>query len=341
MILLNILQNPDGTIAWVNIAILLVVFVIGFMINRYRSRQSIGMLSSASKEWSQKFKHAENEYKSYRSGHEAAFRQQEKLVAEMTGRVKSLEGDIKVLAEEKNKFLHRLQEREDELKNCTRQLSDWDEKMKNWELEKATQIADVTGKLRQTIAERDAAAAWEGKTHAAEDEARKARAAFADIQRKTLEFDMRLKAASEYAAKVRPLEASLRLAEEKYQKLEQEMAVAATDGDRKKELQDAMASLSKVSVEKETLGKQLTQQEQVIRTLREELNADADLRGQLRASEGELQMVRATNAALQKELAERTALITQMTETLNDVHLSSTASVPDSDIHADNSYSSL
>ena len=52
MFLLNIFQNTDGTTAWDNILILLVVFVAGYLLNRFSKQQNEKIKQSReTKEW--------------------------------------------------------------------------------------------------------------------------------------------------------------------------------------------------------------------------------------------------------------------------------------------------
>ena len=231
MIFLEIFTNADGSIAWLNIAVIILAGVIGYLIGSSPGKKQINRLKDSVREKENQLRKAENDFKSYKSGHEASFKQHERSVAEMNMRVRSLEGDIKSMADEKNRLMHKLQEKDDDIKNGSRQISNLEEKIKLLIVEEEKHLADkekliseITGKWKTTGDELTRARSWEEKVHAAEEDARKARQALADHQRRSIEFDLRLKSASEYAAKVQPLESELKAMQQKFEDYKTEFA---------------------------------------------------------------------------------------------------------------------
>ncbi|HTQ28252.1 MAG TPA: hypothetical protein VMI35_08995, partial [Puia sp.] len=223
MRLLNILLHYDGTTAWENILILLAALVAGFLLHQYLVKTKANQQFHQSlKEWENKHRQLENEFKAYKSTINSSEKTSQKSVTELSGRVKALEGDIRALSDEKNKYQHQLQAKEDELKKYSSQVVDLEDRLKTLREEKLKTEAEWNQKLKATREELDKAAAWESKVKSAEEEAQRSRAAIGHAERKKLEAELRLKATADYAGKVVPLEQELSAFKEKYSALEAE-----------------------------------------------------------------------------------------------------------------------
>ena len=237
----------------------------------------------------------------------------------MNSRVKSLEGDIKSLADEKNRLIHKLEGKDDEIKNVNRQVSALEEKIKLLLIEeekhladKDKAISDITGKWKTTGDELSRARAWEEKVHAAEEEARKAKQALADHQRRSIEFDLRLKSASEYAAKVQPLESELKAMQQQFEDYKQEVSSKdnASSG-MEEQIKTSKATIEILNKELTELKNTVASKDNINNELREKLEISKQTSGKITALEAEIKTLKETNAVLQQELAERSALIKQ------------------------------
>jgi|GEM_PF-2326841 len=320
MILLELFTNADGSIAWLNIAVMVLVAIIGYLIGNSPGKKQINRLKDSIREKENQLRKAENDFKSYKSGHEATFKQHERAVSEMNSRVKSLEGDIKSLADEKNRLFHKIEGKDEEIKNSNRQISALEEKIKlimveeeRHLAEKDKAISDITGKWKTTGDELGRARSWEEKVHAAEEDARKAKQALADHQRRSIEFDLRLKSASEYAAKVQPLESELKEMQQRFEDYKQEIA----SKDNLSSGMEEQVKASKATIE--ILNKELTELKNIVASkdsinneLRDKLEIAKQTSGKITALEAEIKTLKETNAVLQQELAERSALIKQL-----------------------------
>jgi chromosome segregation ATPase len=210
MTILNILQHSDGATAWDNILIVALAFIAGWLLHQFtfkkktdeKHRQAIAELEA-------KCKKSESEYKNYRSNIAAADKHQEKAALEANARVKALEGDIRALAEEKNKVHHQLTEKDQEIRRLLRQVSEKDDLISTIKETKARAEEEWTEKLRTSSQSLTRALAWEEKARHAEAEATRAKEAIGNAERKKLEAELRLKAVSDYAGKIGPLEKAL------------------------------------------------------------------------------------------------------------------------------------
>jgi chromosome segregation ATPase len=216
MALLNILQRLDGSLAWDNIAIVLLALVAGYLLHRWGAKNALNTKYAAIVAgWESKYKVLENEFKGYKSSLAAADKAAQKSLVDMTGRVKALEGDIRALSEEKNKFHHQVLSKDEDLKKYQSQLSVLEDRIKELRTEKEKSEASWSTKLQNLQAELTKATAWEHRVKSAEQEVHRSRTAASQAERKLLETELRLKATAEFAAKVAPLENELALAKQK------------------------------------------------------------------------------------------------------------------------------
>ncbi len=171
MAILNILQLPDGSLAWDNIAILLLALVAGYLIHRWGAKSALNnKYARIVAGWEAKYKVLENEFKGYKSSLAASDKAAQKSLLEMTARVKALEGDIRALSEEKNKFHQQLLTKEEDLEEISGPVV-WpgrpDQGMRaKWKGPKA--FWSTSG--AEPKAELTKASAWEQRVKAAEQE---------------------------------------------------------------------------------------------------------------------------------------------------------------------------
>jgi chromosome segregation ATPase len=241
MVLLNILQNSDGSFAWDNIFILVVAFVLGYLLKRVAGKQKEHRIFSKSlHEWEERYKKLEGEFKAYRSNIVSSEKHGEKSVLELSQRVKSLEGDIRALSDEKNKYHHQLMSKSEELKGYSKQVADLEDELKIIKELKIKSESEWNQKLTASNEALVRASAWEGRVRAAEDEALKARAALNMAERRKLESELRLKSTTEYAGKVVPLENELAGLKEKFAAAENELSALKKEALQREELLSAM-----------------------------------------------------------------------------------------------------
>jgi chromosome segregation ATPase len=227
MFLLNIFQHGDTTFAWDNLVILLLAAAAGYWISRYSSKKADNQKwRKAIEESESKCKRVENDFKNYKSNIGNTEKNNEKAVVEMGNRVKGLEGDIRVLSDEKNKYVHSMEEKEQEIKRLVRLMSDIDDRFRSFREEKLKAESILETKLKASGEALSKAMIWEHRVRAAEEDAQKARAAINHAERKKLEAELRLKATSDFAGRVVPMEAELKLIKDKYAALESEMDLA-------------------------------------------------------------------------------------------------------------------
>jgi hypothetical protein len=227
MVLLNILQHGDTTFAWDNLLILLLAVVAGYLLCRYTSKKAENQKWLKTIEDSEnKYKRVENEFKNYKSNIGASEKHNEKAVVDLNNRVKGLEGDIRALSDEKNKFAHGADEKDQEIKRQARMNSEMEDRFKLFKEAKSKSDANWEAKLKVSGEELSKAILWEQRVRAAEEDAQRARAAINFAERKKLEAELRLKATTEYAGKVLPLETELKILKEKYIQLENELESA-------------------------------------------------------------------------------------------------------------------
>jgi hypothetical protein len=208
--LLNIFQHLDGSTAWDTMLIILLAFIAGWMLHQYMAKRKLNSRHrKAVAEWEAKYKRLENDYKNYRANIASTEKHNDKAVIELNGRVKALEGDIRTLADEKNKAVHQLADKDQEMKRLLRQIIDKDDNITEQKAAAAKTNAEWAEKL--TVAENalTKALAWEQKAKNAEAEAARIKDAVAHAERKKLEAELRLKAVSEYAGKTGSLEMEL------------------------------------------------------------------------------------------------------------------------------------
>jgi chromosome segregation ATPase len=275
MVLLNIFQNSDGGFAWDNIIILIAAFILGYLLQRFSRKQTENRFYSRSvQEWENKYKKLENEFKTFKSNLAGSDKQSEKTAIELNQRVKSLEGDIRALSDEKNKYYHQLLSKGEELKSYSKQVSDLEDSMKTLQEIKSKSEAEWNNKFTASQDALHKAAAWEGRVRAAEEEAMKARATLNQAERRKLEAELRLKSTTEYAGKVVPLEKDLANAKEKLHALESELQASKNEIQHKNEL---MQALQRNSHEEEPLN------------------------ARIRSLEAQLELLKDNNTILQKE----------------------------------------
>jgi ParB family transcriptional regulator, chromosome partitioning protein len=207
---LAIFQHADGTMAWDNLSILALVFLSGWLLQRYATRRAMNRQHEedlAAQEV--KLKRLENEYKNYRANIGSTEKHNEKAVIELNGRVRALEGDIRVLAEEKREMHHQLAEKEQEIRRYVLQVGERDDRVAALRESRAKVEEDLTARLNHVSQALAKALVWEAKAKAAETEAARARESIGQAERKKLEAELRLKSVTEYAGKVTPLEHEL------------------------------------------------------------------------------------------------------------------------------------
>jgi chromosome segregation ATPase len=237
MVLLNIFQHGDTTFAWDNLLILLLAVIAGYLLHRYTSKKAENRKwVSAIQESENKYKRAENDFKNFKLNIAAVEKHNDKAVVELNNRVKGLEGDIRALSEEKNKLTHGIEEKDQEIKRLGRLIGELEDRLKLLQEAKSKSDINWEGKLKASGEELSKALVWEQRVRAAEEDAQRARAAINFAERKKLEAELRLKATTEYAGKVLPLEAELKNLREKYEHVELELgssknAALSTDKD--------------------------------------------------------------------------------------------------------------
>jgi chromosome segregation ATPase len=224
MLLLNIFQHSDGTFAWDIVLFLLLALIAGYLLNRYATKKVADNKHAAGIAASEaKYKKLENEYKNYKSNITSAEKQNEKSVVQLSSRVKALEGDIRVLSEEKNKSNQQLLLKEEDIKRYSRQLADLEDGLKTLRENKLKEDEEWNNKLKTAKEELIKATAWETRVKAAEEEAQRAKSAIGNAERKKLEAELRLKATTEYAGKVGPMENELNFLKQQFVVLESEL----------------------------------------------------------------------------------------------------------------------
>jgi chromosome segregation ATPase len=210
--LLNIFLHSDGTTAWDNLLILALAFVAGWLLHPFIAKRSVDKKHrEAIAEWESKYKRLEGEYKNHKANISGMERHNEKAVVELTSRAKALEGDIRALAEEKNRVLHQLTEKDQEIRRCLQQISERDDTILGLQESGARTEEDWAEKLKAAAHSLTKALAWEEKAKNAEAEARRLRELMGHAERKKLEAELRLKTVAEYAGKIGPLENELAL----------------------------------------------------------------------------------------------------------------------------------
>ena len=268
MLLLNIFQNSDGSFAWDIILLLLLAGIAGYLLHRYRAKKitdnkyAAGIADSVAK-----YKKLENEYKNYKSNISSAEKHNEKSVLQLSGRVKSLEGDIRVLSDEKNKLLQQFLLREEDIKRYSRQVADLEDNLKALRENKSKEDAEWADKLKTAKEELVKAAAWEQRVRAAEEEAQRAKSAIGSAERKKLEAELRLKATTEYAGKVGPMENELNFLKEQFVVLEAELKIKTN---LITELQAKAGASGEVLTALRTASAQLELQKENNKTLQQE-----------------------------------------------------------------------
>lgn len=275
MVLLNIFQNSEGGFAWDNLIILLAAFVLGYLIQRFSRKQSESKFYSRSiQEWENKYKKLENEFKTFKANLVTADKHAEKNAMDLSQRVKSLEGDIRALSDEKNKYHHQLNSKAEELKTYSRQISDLEDSLKTLQESKSKSETDWSHKFTASQDALNKASAWEGRVRAAEEEALKARAALNQAERRKLEAELRLKSTTEYAGKVVPLEKDLATSKEKMHALESELLAAK---------------------------KEIAHKEELMQALHKNAGAEESLHTRIRSLEAQVELLKDNNSILQQE----------------------------------------
>lgn len=234
MKLLDIFLRNDGSFAWESLLILIVVFLAGWILRGLSAKNKIDKMHRQElAEWESKYKRLEGDYKNYKSNIAAMEKHNDKAVLEAGARVKALEGDIRALAEERKKLHGQLSAREDETRRLLRQIGEKEDVISGLREQHEKAKAEWSGSLeeaRQSVAR---AQSWEGKARQAEADAVRAADAIAhaerkkqEAERKTLEAELRLKAVSEYAGKVGPLEQQLKEKERTIMQLREQIKPA-------------------------------------------------------------------------------------------------------------------
>jgi len=293
MLLLNIFQHSDGSFAWENVFIILLALIAGYLLQRFNAKKiSNNKYAASIAEWENKYKRLENEFKNYKSNISSADKQNEKSVLQLSGRVKSLEGDIRALSDEKNKSLQQLIVKEEEIKRYSKIVSDFEDNMKTIREDKLRAEAEWSDKLKTAKEELSRASIWEQRVKSAEEDAQRARSAIGNAERKKLEAELRLKTATEYAGKVVPLENELKLLRGKFEGQEADLNAKIIElGEKLKANEAENASLKNELSEKSKLATEAT----------EKLSSSADNLSQLKTVMAQLELQKETNKTLQQE----------------------------------------
>jgi chromosome segregation ATPase len=317
MLLLNIFQHYDGTTAWDNIAILILALVGGYLLNRtlVKTKEN-SKFNAAVRQWENKHKLLENEFKAYRSNIASSEKISLKSATELSGRVKALEGDIRALSEEKNKFHQQLLSKQEDLKKNSTRIAELEDKLKIQQEDKFRSEADWNQKLKTAREELAKAAIWETKVRAAEEEMQKARFANSQAERKKLEAELRLKSTIEYAGKVGPLENELSTAKEKYAKLEEQATgKSSLLSQAEEKLGLAEIGLKKDLVEIQDLKNDLLAKSKMLEVQEQKMQSAEQAVSTQRITEAELELLKTKNAVLQQEVeARHTANIALVSE---------------------------
>jgi DNA repair exonuclease SbcCD ATPase subunit len=227
MVLLNIFQHGDTTFAWDNLVILLLAVAAGYWICRYTLKRAENQKwRKTIEEAETKCKRVENEFKNYKANIGNTEKNNEKSVVGLSHRVKGLEGDIRVLSDEKNKYVHSMEEKEQENRRLGRLMNEIEDRFKMFREEKANSESNFESKLKASGEALSKAMIWEHRVRAAEEDAQKARAAINHAERKKLEAELRLKATADFAGRVVPMETELKTIKEKYVALQSELELA-------------------------------------------------------------------------------------------------------------------
>jgi len=303
MRLLNIFQHSDGSFAWETILLFFVFGVAGYLLHRYFAKKSLDDKYAADiAEHESRYKKLDNEYKNYKSNISTSEKQNEKAVVQMSGRVKALEGDIRVLSEEKNKLYHQSLVKEEEIKRYSRQVTDMEDNLKAFKESRMKTDAEWAEKLKLAKEELAKALVWEQRVRSAEEEAQRARSAIGNAERKKLEAELRLKATTEYAGKVLPLENELKMLKEKYEAIEAEVnSKRASTSDLESKLGNAETQLKAKEEELAKSKNELTAKNQSIADSEGKTVAFEEISSQLKITKAQLELLRDNNSTLQQE----------------------------------------
>ncbi len=225
MILLGIFDmftGCDGKTALGFIPFLLVAGLLGYLLRHFMggNNNKLKEYEAQLGDWQGKYTTLQNDYKGYKSSITASARDNDKQVGDLTNRVKSLEADIRNLADEKNKLHVSLTEKQTDLGGYTRKISTLEETIASINEEKNKLNADWSARLSVVNDSLSKASTWEGRVRQVEEELARAKATVSDANKKQVEAEMRLKTTSEVAGKVVPLETELKNWKDKYAALE-------------------------------------------------------------------------------------------------------------------------
>ncbi len=228
MILLGIFDmftNCDGKTAFGFIPFLLGAGLLGYLLRHFMGGNKSKLLEYEAQlgDWQGKYTTLQNDFKGYKSSITASSRDNDKHVSDLTNRVKSLEADIRNLADEKNKLNVSLTEKQTDLGGYTRKISTLEETIASINDEKNKLSADWSARLASVNESLSRASSWEGRVRQVEEELARAKATVSDANKKQVEAEMRLKTTSEVAGKVVPLETELKNWKEKYTALENQL----------------------------------------------------------------------------------------------------------------------
>lgn len=204
--------------------IIVLAFVAGWLLHKLALNKKIDERHrQAMAELETKYKKVENEYKNYKSNIAATDKHHEKAVIESNARVKALEGDIRALAEEKNKVRNQLTDKDQEIRRLLQQLTEKDDVVSTIKESRAKAEEEWAEKLRTANQSLTRALSWEDKAKQAESEATRAKDAIGHAERKKLEAELRLKAVSDYAGKIGPLQSELEAKDQVIARLQEQL----------------------------------------------------------------------------------------------------------------------
>jgi chromosome segregation ATPase len=311
MILLGIFDMftaCDGKTAWGFFPFLLGAGLLGYLFRHF-----LGSNNNKAKEyeaqlgdWQGKYTTLQNDFKGYKSSITASSKDNDKQVGDLTNRIKSLEADIRNLADEKNKLSMSLTEKQTDLGGYSRKISTLEETIASINDEKNKISADWSAKLSAANESLSKASSWESRVKQAEEELARAKATVSDANKKQVEAEMRLKTTSEVAGKVGPLETEVKTWKEKYATLETQLSEhssAATAYGTK--LTEAENKYKTLVDENGKLKSAMGDKDKAVAEWEAKWRTANETAGKLGALESEIKSLKDNNAGFQSTLQEK------------------------------------